>query len=453
MRLLPSPARRTRDDSYGALISAFESETAAVIARTTPRMEHAILHVIIGLIVLGLTLMSVAKIDRVVTSTGRIVPMQGTLFVQPLDKAIVRDIRVKAGDVVKKGQVLATLDPTFASADLTQMQQKMASVAAHVARLRAEQANQPYAPAGSDPYEVLQVSIWRQRQAEYRSSMNDFDARIRSTEADIARLNQDVDLYDKRLKYAGEVENMHTTLEKSGWGSKLNMVIAADSRVEIQRLLSASRNQIAQDQHNIDSLKAQRVGYAEKWRDDLTSELVTTSNDLDVAQQELTKATKLHELINLAAPEDAIVLKIGKANVGSVAQSQDSEPLMTLVPLNGPLEAEVEIDARDIGFVEPGDPVQIKLDAYNFMEHGTASGVIKTVSEGSFTVGENQELRTPYFRARIAFQEVKLHNVPADFRLIPGMTMTGDVMVGKRTIMSYLINGALRTGSEAMREP
>jgi hemolysin D len=453
MPLLPSLARRERDESYGALISAFESETAAVIARTTPRLEHATLYIIAGMIVLGLTLMSVAKIDRVVTSTGRIVPTQGTLFVQPLDKAIVRDIRVKVGDVVKKGDMLATLDPTFASADLTQLQQKMASVVAHVARLRAEQAGQPYAPAGEDPYAALQASIWRQRQAEYQSSLNDFDARIRSTESDVERLRQDVDLYNRRLKYAADVENMHTTLEKSGWGSKLNMVMAADSRVEIQRLLSASQNQIGQDQHNIDSLKAQRAGYIEKWHDDMASELVTASNDLDLTQQDLTKATKLHELVNLTAPEDAIVLKIGKANVGSVAGAQDSEPLLTLVPLNGPLEAEVEIDARDIGFVERGDPVEIKLDAYNFMEHGTATGIVKTLSEGSFTVGENQEIRTPYFRARIAFQKVDLHNVPADFRLIPGMTITGDVMVGKRTIMSYLINGALRTGSEAMREP
>src|SRR5262249_21779219 len=161
----------------------------------------------------------------------------------------------KVGDMVKKGQVLATLDPTFASADLLQLQQKMASIRAHIARLRAEQANRPYAPTGTDPYEALQASIWRQRQAEYGSSLNDFDARIRSTQADIDRLTQDVGLYNRRLTYAAEVEKMHTTLERSGWGSRLNMVMAQDSRVEIERLLAESANQIGQDQHNIDSLK------------------------------------------------------------------------------------------------------------------------------------------------------------------------------------------------------
>ncbi len=87
------------------------------------------------------------------------------------------------------------------------------------------------------------------------------------------------------------------------------------------------------------------------------------------------------------------------------------------------------------------------------MEHGTAKGIIKTVSEGSFTVDDNMTPVDPYFKARVTITEVHLRNVPADFRLIPGMTVTGDIMVGKRTILSYLVEGVMRTGSEAMREP
>jgi multidrug efflux pump subunit AcrA (membrane-fusion protein) len=87
------------------------------------------------------------------------------------------------------------------------------------------------------------------------------------------------------------------------------------------------------------------------------------------------------------------------------------------------------------------------------MQHGTAKGVIKTISEGSFTTDDNNTPVAPYFKVRVAITEVKLRNVPAGFRLIPGMTLTGDIMVGRRTILSYLVEGGLRTGSEAMREP
>ena len=443
--------RRGRHDHVGAIVSAFESETASVIVRTTPRHEHVVIYVIVLMIGLAIALMSVTKLDRVVTSTGRIVPTEGSLYVQPLDKAIVRDIRVKAGDIVKKGQILATLDPTFASADLTQLQQKMTSVSAQRDRLQAEQAGNPYKPAAGDPYQVLQASIYSQRQMEYQSALNDFDARIRSTQADMDRLKQDVTLYGKRLVLANQVQKMHETLAKSGYGSKLNAVIAEDSTAEVQRLLNQSQNQIAQSQHDIDALKAQRAGFVEKWHDDLVTQLVTANNDYDLTKQSLAKAQKLSDLVTLTAPEDAVVLKVASASIGSVAEG--TEPLITLVPLRGAVDAEVAIDAQDIGFVKRGDPVEVKLDAYNFMQHGTVQGTIKTISEGSFTVGDNQLVRSPYFKAIVTFKDPKLHDVPADFRLIPGMTVIADVMVGKRTIMSYLIQGALRTGSEAMREP
>ena len=181
-----------------------------------------------------------------------------------------------------------------------------------------------------------------------------------------------------------------------------------------------------------------------------------TRNDLDAAKQSLSKATRLNELVTLKAPSDAVVLKVGRVSAGSVAAngaiSSQAEPLFTLVPLDAPVEVDLRIDAKDIGFVKPRDPVQIKLDAYRFIQHGTVDGVITSVSEGSFTVTDENIPSPPFFKVRIKVTAAKLRNVPRDFRLIPGMTLQGDILVGSRTILSYVTEGAMRTGSEAMRE-
>jgi HlyD family type I secretion membrane fusion protein len=205
-------------------------------------------------------------------------------------------------------------------------------------------------------------------------------------------------------------------------------------------------------------LKAQRESYIEKWQSDTGAELVSTRNDLGVTRQNLEKAQKLSDLVTLDAPANAVVLNVGRISSGSVtgggaSQGQTQEPLFTLVPLDAPLEADVKVAATDIGFLKIGDPVQLKLDAYRYMRHGTAGGVIKTISEGSFITDDNMQPVPAYFKIRVLIKEVHLRNVPADFRLIPGMTLVGDIMVGKRTILSYLVEGAMRTGSEAMREP
>ena len=442
----------------GTVVGAFESETAAVFLRTAPARQHIILYVLVAIIAISIGLSAVVKLDRVVTSTGRIVPTAGALYVSPFDTGIVRQVNVKAGDVVKKGQVLATLDPTFTHADLLQLQQKQASDEAAVARLTAELAEKKYKYSTKDPAQALQGGIWQKRQAEYQSNLADFDGRIRSAQAQVAQYEADAKGYAQRLKTAQDVEKLYQPLLEKGYVSKLQVMQASDDRTERGRLLADAQNQISSTRETITSLKAQREAYVQKWHSDTGTELVTVRNDLDVTRQNLEKAQKLSDLASLDAPADAVVLKVGKVSSGSVAGggAQDvagQDPLFTLVPLDAPQEADVNVNARDIGFIKIGDPVQLKLDAYRFMQHGTAKGAIKTISEGSFTTDDNNTPVEPYFKVRVAITDVHLRNVPKDFRLIPGMTLAGDIMVGRRTILSYLVEGGLRTGSEAMREP
>jgi len=449
--------RRSRSD-VNDVIGAFESETVAVFARTAPVNEHIILYVLVAMLVLSITLSAIVKLDKVVTGGGLLRPVGGSLYVSPFNAGIVKQVMVKVGDVVKKGQVLATLDPTFTNADYEQLRLRQASDEAQIARLQAEQVDQPYI-AGNGSFDALQATIWQQRQAEYHSTLADFDGRIHSIEAQVTQAQKDANEYAKRSKLAEDVEKMYRPLMEKGYVSKLQWMSASDTVVEVGRLQAEAHNQIEANLQNLASLKAQRESYIRKWQSDVGTQLVTVRNDYDQTRQSLEKAIRLQELLSLEAPADAIVLKIGKVSSGSIASTGSNagdptqEPLFTLVPLDAPVEAEVKVDSRDIGFIKQGDPVQLKLDAYRFLQHGTAKGVIKTISEGSFSVDENNQPVSPYFKVDVTIEELKLRNVPADFRVIPGMTLQGDIMVGKRTILSYLVEGALRTGSEAMREP
>ena len=448
---------RRRADVVGDVVGAFESETAAVFLRTTPVNEHIILYALAAMFVLAFGLSAVVKLDKVVISTGRIVPAAGPLYVSPFDTGIVRQVHVKAGDIVKKGQILATLDPTFTNADLQQLRQKFASDTAAVARIEAELGGNPYVFSEADPSQALQGAIWQKRQSEYRYNLADFDGRIHSAEAQVTQYESNFQEYSKRLKFAQDAEKLYQPLLDKGYVSKLQLMQAADERTEMSRLSADAQNQMSSLRQTLASLKAQREAFIQKWNSDAGTELVTDRNDLDVTRQSLQKAQKLSDLVSLESPADAVVLKVGKVSSGSVAgggaQTIGIEPLFTLVPLDGPLEADVNISADEIGFIKVGDPVQIKLDAYRYMQHGTAKGVIKTISEGSFTTDENGSAVPAYFKVRAAITEVHLRNVPNDFRLIPGMTVAGDIMVGHRTILSYVVEGAMRTGSEAMREP
>ncbi len=403
-------------------------------------------------------LSAVVKLDRVVTSAGRIVTTAGALYVTPFDTGIVRQINVKAGDVVKKGQVLATLDPTFTHADLVQLQQKQASDEAAVARLEAELSGKKYKFSAADPAQALQGGIWQKRQAEYQSNLADFDGRIRSGQAQVSQYQSDAKGYSQRLKMAQDVEKLYQPLLEKGYVSKLQVMQATDDRTERGRLLADAQNQISSTQETIASLRAQREAFIQKWHSDTGTELVTVRDDLDVTRQNLEKAQKLSDLASLDAPADAVVLKVARYlpdRWPAVARRGPPGKIRCSRWFRSMRRRRRRFTSMPVTSVlsKPGDPVQLKLDAYRFLQHGTAKGIIKTISEGSFTTDDNNVPVDPYFKVRVAIKDAHLRNVPKDFRLIPGMTLAGDIMVGRRTILSYLVEGGLRTGSEAMREP
>lgn len=447
-----------RNQYVAGVVSAFESETAAVFLKTSPVRAHSVVHILGAMVALGIFLSAVVKLDIVVSGDGRVVPSTGAIYISPLNSGLVREVSVKAGDIVKKGQALAKLDPTAAKADFTQVKQRLQSDQAQVARLEAEHDGRPYVPESSNPYSKVQHAIWKQRQAEYQSSLANFDGQIRNAQSQIASFGRDEQQYMKREKLASELLGMYQPLLESGDVSRLQYMAAKDSREEVARLLSDSQGQMQSMRQTLSALMAQKQAYIEKWHADAGEALVTTRNDLEQSEQLLQKANLAQDLSTITAPVDGVVLRVSnKVSVGAVAvapnENNIQEPLVTLVPADAPLEVQINVPAKDVGFIRVDDKVQIKLDAFAYLRHGTASGVVASISEGSFTIDENGQPQPPYFKVRVRITETKLRNVPDSFRVVPGMTVVGDVLVGQRTIMSYVISGVLRTGSEAMREP
>jgi len=403
----------------------------------------------------------VFKLERIVNAPGRLMPIAGSITVQPLEKAIISRVLVHVGDAVKKGQILAICDPTFATADLTQLQQKIESLQAQVHRMEAEQARKDLSSTTSNSYDTLQASIWRQRQVEFTSGVSDFDQRISSTQAQIAGLRQKILDDQTRLGIAQKMEGMNSDLAKNGYVSQLDLLNSQTQRVSLASDLAQSKSMLDSNEHSLESLRQQRKQFMDKWNSDNLSSLATAKDALDAAEQDYAKAKKVSELVNLVAPEDAVVVKVPNLSPGAIAT--DAQPLFSLVPANAPLEVTAQIDSQDIGFIKVGDPVTIKFDAYKFLEHGTGTGVVKTISQDAFTEATTQDAltapgtaasaRTPFFDARITLTGAKLHDVPKNFRLIPGMTVQADIIVGKRTILWYLVGGAMRSGAEAMQEP
>ena len=439
-------------------IRQWQSETDAIREAPEPIGARLTVPTLAAMIVALIAVSPFVKIDRVVNSqSGKIVSSEAVNTFQALDASIIKSIDVKEGQQVGKGQLLATLDPTFAAADVGQLRQQIAGLDAQIARAKAEQDKAPLvfpdkASPEALPYMALQKTLFDQRAAELAAQLQSFDEKINTTKATIAKFEADEVRFKEREKISHQIEDMRDTLYKSGSSSLLNLLQANDARLEMLRTMEFGHNSLIEAQHQLSSLQADREQAVQTWFSTSSQELVTAQNARDTAFAQLLKATKHQDLVRLVAPEPAVVLTVSRLSVGSVLKEGDE--LMTTVPLRTPMEAEIHLAARDIGFVRPGDHVTLKVDAFNYFEHGTAEGTLRWVSEGSFSTDDDgRPTESPYYKARVAINAMHFIGVPGNFRLIPGMTLMADINVGTRSVFKYMMGGFFRGMGEAMREP
>lgn len=434
------------------LLAVFGSESLAIAEAPLPASARIVVWLLAGLLAAILAIAGGMPIERVVVASGRVVTESPPIVIQPLETGVLRTLAVREGDLVRAGAVLATLDPTFPSADAGQLTRRAAALAAEVARLEAEIAEREPELDPTDPDAALQRLVHRHRLAERRAALDRYDERIRASEASLARLEGDIDHLRTRLQLLSEIEQMRIHLEDNRTGSRLSRLVATDGRVEVARNLAASQAAAEAARHELEALRAERRVYLGQWSARLAEALAERRVELERTREELVKAERRRELVELRAPSTAVVLEVARLAPGAVLRS--GERLATLLPTEAPLEVEVEIKAADQAHVEPGQPVRLKLDAFRHLRHGTLRGVVRSVSADAFTRHrDDRPAPTAIYRARIAITAFELRDLPESFRLTPGMPLQAEILVGSRSLLGYFLEGALGTLGEGLREP
>ena len=128
---------------------------------------------------------------------------------------------------------------------------------------------------------------------------------------------------------------------------------SSDTRIETARDMEFDQNSVAENEHGLASLQADREAAVQLFLTTASQDLATAQTNLGQAQAQLDAATRHKDLVRITADHDCYVLSVAKLTVGSVLKEGDT--LMTLTPVNAPMVAEVKISPRDVGFVRKGD--------------------------------------------------------------------------------------------------
>jgi hemolysin D len=451
------------DEPLPLAVLEFQSPTAAVIATPMPAMARSTSHVLAAMVAILLVIAGTIKFDQHVVGNAVMSSSSPDFSVQAFNSSsILRSIIVHPGQLVRKGDVVATLDPTYASADLTGLTQQQQNYAAQVAQLQAQEADKPYVPDPNNPYSALQLQTYNQQMGQYNFTTQNYQQQINQLQTQINGYNGQADYYRQRLGIAANVETMRKKLQQLQVGSELDTEAATDDRVSMQAEMENNISEAAAAEKQLASVTAQMNSFAQQFRAQSSTQLATALNQLSQAQQALTKAKLNSQEIDLTAPQDAVVASVAHAAIGSVLQP--GETLLTLSPVNAPFSVDAEIDSTESGYVRLGDRVDIEFATLPQTVYGSAVGTVTAISANSFNTQDqqgNQTLGTPlpgtsqnlYYKARISLDQLNLHNVPPGFKLMPGMPINAYIIVGHQTFLQWLFARYSSIMSNAFHEP
>ena len=396
----------------------------------------------------------IAKVDVIVAAPGRIVSDKQIIAIKPLDTSIIERVHVNIGDIVRKGQVLISFDQTINNKEIERLKREITVLRARLDRFRCEYEGRPFVPKPEyGDAGLKEKQIYEQRQRDYRARITYYDSTLRQLEATRKSKMDTLRKQRERLKLVWEMERMYSGLQAKKAASLRDLWNVQISRMEMEASVDSLQNSLDELEHQRESILAQKNAFIQEWANNISEEMVKLGRELDATVKTLEKNVRLASYVDHRAPCDAMVHEIAPLSVGSAAR--EGETVMTLIPLDGNIEVEAELRPQDIGRVRGTPAVKIKLDAYPFQKYGTMEGRVRYISHDTMTRQQPTTLESPnqnYYRARISISG-RLHRMPRDFRLIPGMGAQVEIKVGRRRVIEYVIHPLIKMFDEAAREP
>ena len=391
-----------------------------------------------------------------------------TKLIQPFETGVVRAIQVRDGQTVKAGDVLIELDPTMTEADNERQKSDHLAAELDVARLRAALAEDPLA-AFRPPQSASAAEIEMHRQflisqraeqnaklAEIERQQGQKEAERATTSASVAKLQATIPVLQERV-------DIRKTLVEKALASKVVYLSEYQELVGLQQDLLLQQSRLREADAATALLKETREKTAAEYRRSTYDALAKAEQKAASAAQEVIKAERRTKLQRLTAPVDGVVQQLAIHTVGGVVTP--AQALAVVVPSESQLEIEAMLSNRDIGFVQPGQKAEIKVDTFNFTRYGLLHGDVLSVSSDAITrdrpqgasndraMGaatsssepKGQELE---YAARVSLDRAAMQIDEKLVKLGPGMAVTVEIKTGSRTIISYLLSPLARYKQE-----
>ncbi|NQV99212.1 MAG: HlyD family type I secretion periplasmic adaptor subunit [Rhodospirillales bacterium] len=390
------------------------------------------------------------NVDEVAVTSGEIVPTGQVQAIQHLEGGIIQEILVDEGEEVQTEQILIRLDPSSAATELNQMKARQAGLDLQAERFRAVgTSREPDFSFVGDEYKSLiddQYSI-------YQSQINAAQKRREVIVAQIEQKKQELALFEEREETLSNNADilleellLREDLYKKGLTSKIVYLDIKrqvnDARGELSKLIVDRRRtaeSLAESRNKLRELDTNE-------KEQALTQMGVVSNELAQVNSSLSKLYDRVRRLEIPSPIHGIIKGLKVHTNGGVIPA--GAIIMEIVPLDEELIIETRITTRDVGHLEVGQPVTIKVSTYDFARYGGISGELKEISATTFL----DEQGDPYYRGIIGLDRTYVGNDPGRNKVLPGMTVQADIKTGRKSLLDYLLKPIVSSVKTGFRE-
>jgi len=396
-------------------------------------------------------------LDSAVVASGVVKVGSEKKQVQHLEGGIVKSLRVKEGDIVKQGQVLLTLDETFAGTDHSILLSQLQELSVRDAMLTSQRDNLPAIKFS----EALGHSVSSQWLEERKlSAQKLFKLSYDALKSQLSMLeSQSKQLREKILGYQGEIlakkdQIAYMQEEIDAWENLIQRQFANKLRyLELKKELSEARGELVQVETNLASSQAQieelqfeRNRVSQVFREAAASELVEVQLNIKDLSKRIDSASNVLGRIEIKAPVDGKVVGLSIYTVGAVIRPGDT--ILEIVPSKDELVIGARVRPVDIDKVSQLMQARIRIASYKQHEFPEFNGVVESVSADVF---EDPKTQNSYYTARITIPTSSLAFLPKD-KISPGMPAEIMIVTGESTPAQYLLEPLFNAFRTAWRD-
>ena len=417
---------------------------AEEIVETPPSpFGRVVLWLITALLIVAIAWSYFGKLDIIAPATGKVMPEGSIKTVQPASPGVVTEIKVSEGQKVKKGDLLIQLDDSIAKSDV-----KTAEQALTVAKLErdilaktltgedvAEAVNAADIPDNVKQHLIAlaesKVSASEVQKQLLSSGVSSAGQQVEAQKQSKRTAQDNLDKLRTREQELKKELETATPFNESSIRSELRSVQQQIASVEAS--LPTYDQQIAQAQTGVSEANSRLTAYDAENKASAYTSIVDSEKHITELENTLAKAKQIVEQLSIRAPVDGTILSLATKTVGGVVSA--AQPVVEVVPEGTKLVVDATVQNKDIGFIQVGQPVVIKVDTYSFQRYGYLKGIVKSISPDAI----NDEKQGLVYKMKVEIEgnETSKNNT---IKVEPGMSVTAEITTGQRRIIEFFLD-------------